>query len=217
MLKKLLLVFLALAIPGFAWPEGSVNIPDVHVGDIWKYRTIDGYTKETSVEFSHRVVKVDDKEIVVQLQNKGVSGGKLVYFTREWNDLDSGTVKWEPFCPNNKFPLTVGQTWDQEFKWFDTHGASYSSFQKSTITALEKVTVPAGTFEAYKTVRDIETRKNGTDADLITGRMTTWYAPTVKKYVRQESVTFSNGRERNKSVNELVEYSLKGDTPEPRQ
>jgi hypothetical protein len=208
MVRKLFLVLCVIVVPGIAWADGPANIPDVHVGDLWKYRIIDGYTKETSVEYSHRVVRLTDNEIVVQLQNKGSSGSKLVYYTREWNGLDSGGVRWEPFNPENKFPLTVGQRWNQDFKWFDSHGTSYSSLSRLNVAAFEKVVVPAGTFDAYKTVQEIETRKNGADADLITGRVITWYAPAVKKYVREEMITFSNGRERNKTVYELMEYSL---------
>jgi len=215
MLRKLILALCVIVVPGIVWADGPANVPDVHVGDLWKYRAIDGYTKETSLEYSHRVVKVTDNEIVVQVQNKGSSGGKLVYYTKEWNSLDSGGVRWEPFNPENKFPLTVGQTWNQDFKWFDNHGTSYSSLSRSKIVAFEKVVVPAGTFDAFKTVRDIETRKNGADADLITGREIIWYAPAAKKYVRQEMITFSNGRERNKTVYELTEYSLQKESAPP--
>ncbi|MGD0230627.1 MAG: hypothetical protein ABSC19_09740 [Syntrophorhabdales bacterium] len=212
MIRKLLLILIVLLASATAWANDVVGIPDVHIGNIWKYREIDDFTKETTLEYSHRVVRLDDKEIVVQLQNKGTSARKLKYFTREWNDTDSGDVKWEPFNPQYKFPMSVGLFWDREFRWFTRQGASFSSFAKARVVALEKVTVPAGTFDAYKIVSNIETRKNGADAEVRTGRIITWYAPIVKKCVRVESTTFSDGRQRESHIDELVEYSL---TKEP--
>lgn len=214
MLRKFfLLILVAFGILGTAWADNSVGIPDVHIGDIWKYRNIDGYSNETNVEFSHLIVKLDDKEIVVQLQNKNSKGKRLKYFTREWNQTDSGEVKWEPYNSEYKFPLSVGRTWNQEFKFSYNNGASFSSLVKAKVTALEKVTVPAGTFDAYRIEKDIETRSNSADATVMIGRIITWYAPVVKKYVRQESITFSNGRERAKDVDELVEYSHRENLP----
>jgi hypothetical protein len=193
---------------GTAWAETLVDIPDIHLGDFWKYRTIDGYTNETTLEFSHQVIKLDEREIVIQLRNKNASGRKLHYFTREWNQIDSGDVRWEPFNPEFKFPMSVGLKWNQDFKFSNNHGTINSSFARAKIVAFEKVTVPAGVFDAYRIERDIETHSNNSDANTLKGRIITWYAPAVKKFVRRESITFANGRERNKEVNELVEYSL---------
>jgi len=80
---------------------------------------------------------------------------------------------------------------------------------------LEKVTVPAGTFDAYRIERDIGSRKANADANITKGRIITWYAPAVKKYVRRESMIFSNGRERRKDVDELLEYSLREESAAP--
>jgi hypothetical protein len=211
----LLLTGAVLGICGTAWADGPVGIPDVHIGDLWSYRTVDGYTNETTLEFTHRIVKLSDKEIVLQLQNKNVSGRKLLFYTREWNSTDVGEGRFDPFYPEYKFPLKVGDTWNQEFKSSDNHGTSFSSFVRAKIVALEKVTVPAGTFDAYRIERDIESRKANADANIAKGRIITWFAPAVKKYVRRECMTFSDGRERSKTVDELIEYSLQEKSAKP--
>jgi len=197
------------AICGSAMADSPVGIPDVHIGDVWKYRSIDGYTNETTLEFFHRIVKLNDKEITIQIQNKNVSAKKLQFFTHEWNPIDIDGTKFDPFYPEYKFPMSVGAAWNQEYKSFDIHGSSYSSFVRAKIVALEKVTVPAGTFDAYRIERDIEAHSANPDANITKGHIITWYAPAVKKYVLMECITFSNGRERSKEVYELLEYSLK--------
>ena len=206
------LIYYVLIISGFvsqAWANDAINIPDVHIGDLWKYRIIDGYTNETTLEFSHRIVRIDDKEIVIQVQNKQNSGRRLQYFNREWNLLESGEIKWEPYNPENKFPLQVGMTWNQEVKASNNHGGTHSIYTKAIIVALEKVNVPAGIFDAYRIERDIEERSNNSDATVIKSRDVIWYAPAVKKFVRRENIVYSNGRERSKEIIELTEYSLK--------
>ena len=70
------------------------------------------------------------------------------------------------------------------------------------------MTVPAGTFDAYRIENDIETRDTGADANITKGHIITWYSPTAQKYIRRESTTFSGGRVRSNSIDELVEYSL---------
>jgi hypothetical protein len=216
MLRRFFLpILVVFGILGTAWADNSVGIPDVHIGDMWKYRNIDGYSNETNLESSHRIIKLDDKEIVVQIQYKKTSGNRLAYYTREWNLTDQGDVRWEPFNPDYKFPMSVGLTWNQEFKWSNNKGEAFSSFSRIKIVALEKVTVPAGTFDAYRIEREVETRSTGTDANVMKGRIITWYAPAAKKYVRRESTTLSNGRERNKNIDELTEYSLRENLPAP--
>jgi hypothetical protein len=215
MLRRLLVfsILFVLGILGAAWADSSVGIPDVHVGDIWKYRSLDGYTNETKVEYSHRIVKLTDQEITIQIKNKNVKGEKLQFLTREWNPLDTDGTKFEPFYPEYKFPMSVGASWTQEYKTFNISGST--GFVRAKIVALEKVTVPAGTFDAYRIERDIEVQSTTADANTTKGRIITWYAPSVKKYVRREAMTFSNGRERSKEVNELLEYSLQGKSAAP--
>ncbi len=63
--------------------------PDVHVGDIWKFRTLDGFTNETQFDATHRVVEINNREIVIELHNLSKDKTALRYFTREWNAVDT--------------------------------------------------------------------------------------------------------------------------------
>ena len=214
MLKKCVLIstLICCVFIGAVWADNQAEAPDVHVGDMWKYREIDAYTNEVNVEFSHRIVKLDSNEIVIQLQNKKSAGKVLKYFTREWNQVASADVTWEPYLPENRFPVKVGDSWNKKFRFSKTNGSSFSSFVKAKVVSFEKVAVPAGTFDAYKVVRDIETRSSDSEATIMRGQIVSWYAPSVKKFVRSESTEFANGRERSKKLIELVEFLLQGES-----
>jgi len=191
-----------------AWADVQMGQPDIHVGAIWQYRKIDGFTNETVYKFSQRVVSVNDHEIVIQLKNTIKEGAWLRYFTREWNPVDVGDIKFDPFRPEFKFPMSIGGTWNLNFGLTE-HGRSFLSLFKGKIVALEKVTVPAGTFDAYRIEIDAETRGTDANAHVSNSHIITWYSPEVQKYIRRESTTSSDGRVRNKNIDELIEYSLK--------
>src|ERR1700691_4700776 len=163
MLLRLILAAL-LGLPAVAWPDTPAVVPDVHVGDFWQYRTTDGFTGEATLEFSHRIADINDREILVQLQNKGAQGKReLRYFSREWNLLDDGGTKFDPYYPEFKFPITVGVTWRQGYRTTNTSGQSSSSISVGKVVAFEKITIPAGAFDTYKIENDVES--TGTDAN----------------------------------------------------
>jgi hypothetical protein len=212
MMRRLFLIMLLAPLCfGFARAQESVDAPLVHVGDWWKYRTVDGFTNEPSAEFTHRIVELNDREITVQLQVKNVKTTELRYFNRDWNPLDVGKAKFEPYYPGQKFPTKVGDKWRQEYRAISTNGQTNTAFLIGTVVAYEKVTVPAGIFDAYKIETHIDAHSTDESATSSRSVKTIWYAPAVKKYVRSEAVISSDGRVRNKTVDELIEYSLKDD------
>ena len=209
MFKRLMLLSLVTCVAlTNTWADAQVGQPDVHVGDIWKYRHIDGFTNETVWEYSQRVVIVNDHEIVTRLKHPNEKLTSLRYFTREWNGVDVEETKYDPFYPEYKFPMSIGANWKLSCSSSDIHGIAYSLFFNGKIVTLEKVTVPAGTFDAYRIENDIETRGAGINTLVIKSHIITWYSPEVQKFIRRESTTSSDGKVRKNSIDELVEYSL---------
>jgi hypothetical protein len=182
--------------------------PDVHVGDVWKFRTLDGFTNETQSESTQRVVEINDREFVVELRNLSKDKTSLRYFTREWNIVDSDDGKYDPYYPEYKFPLTAGATWNEKYTFLPSAGVASSGFVKATVSAQEKVTVPAGTFSAYRIDRDQEIRGNSETAVVTNTHMTTWYAPAVRRFVKRDWTVTRDGRVRSKVSVVLVEYTL---------
>ena len=214
MIRRLIFAIgLIVVTSATALAETQALAPDVHVGDMWRYRTVDGFTNETTLEYSHRLVEINDREFVIQLQNKGKQGSALRFYTHDWNSLDSGDAKFEPYFPTYKFPLKVGAELQQEYKTLMTNGQVSTGFLKTRVVAFEKVTVPAGTFDAFKEEYVTEVIDADSNATTRTGRVTIWYAPAVKNLVRRETIVLANGRVRSKEVDELVVYSLKNQPP----
>jgi hypothetical protein len=92
--------------------------------------------------------------------------------------------------------LTVGQRWEEAHRLerpVDRQTTNRNSVW--TVEAEETITVPAGTFRAFKIVW----RNKNTDAMLTE----MWYAPDVKQWVKIREVLSNGVRER-----EMVSFKL---------
>ena len=104
--------------------------------------------------------------------------------------------------------MTIGKVLRKEYRGTVLKtGASAVCTSKGQYVGWEKVTVPAGTFDTLRLEEEGECRGTGADAAINKTTTKSWYAPSVNKYVRTESQTVRDGRVREKTGTELVEYS----------
>ncbi len=206
--KALFVIFLALSCLTLSYAADSVDKPDVHVGDIWRYRSLDGFTNEVKGETTFRVFEVTDSEISTRLEFKGRPNKGQMIFDRQWNTVDDGVSKYEPNRSDFKFPLNVGSTWKQQAqKTVFTSGTIYSYFTDGKVIGNEKVVVPAGSYDTLKVETDTESRSAGSDGVVTKFVTTAWYSKEVNRFVRMDIQTMANGRVRDKFVMELLEYA----------
>jgi hypothetical protein len=198
-----------LLIVRHAYAETVLNAPEVHVGDSWTYSHTDGFTNEVTAEVRRRVVDVSDTEITTIQEIKGTKDQRTIYYDRNWNTVDDGMVKYTPSLDSLRFPLHASDIWKRKYQGrVLTTGREGVCYVTGKVAGQESVTVPAGTFDTVKIQDQVECQ--GTDADTVvrTFKNTVWYAPSVKRVVRNESSTLSDGRVRAKSIVVLIEYHL---------
>ncbi len=87
------------------------------------------------------------------------------------------TTRFQPCDQSAQFPLQVGKTWTARYGQSTGGGEFIQQTGSGTVMGIEKVTVPAGTFQAYR----IDAR-HGPDI-----RTTSWYAPEVGFFVKVQS------------------------------
>ena len=191
-----------------AFAQGT-DKPDVHVGDRWSWQHTN-LANEKDYTIIEDVIEVSASEIRTRVRTKGNTNSSIATYTPEWNPLDVVYAKYTPFLKEYVFPLDAGKKWDGSAdKMLFSNGKHAKFFLTGEVVAFEKVTVPAGTFDAYKV--NIVLDATGTDEDAQIGNTveTYWYAPSVKRYVKYENTYKRDGRVRNKSLYELLEYSLR--------
>lgn len=188
----------------------SATQPDVHVGDRWAWQHTNKLANEMDSTDIEDIIEITDKEIRTRLRVKGRNGSAIMTFDRDWNRIDAANARYAPSLKEFDFPLAAGKTWTADAdKMLFSNGKHGKFLLKGTVGSMEKITVPAGTFEAYKISLVIDATGSDEDANVGHTVETLWYAPAVKRYVKLD-VTFSrDGRVRSEDGYELLDFSLR--------
>ena len=175
---------------GYAEHQRSYSI-----GDEAEIRVIDAFTK-ASKPLSMRVTQVDS------------STERVTYNDGEFeSDLMGNTTtnqRGSFSTPRQFYPaeLIVGKKWSTRFKQTRPSGTSYTFKYDLKVVAKEKITVPAGTFEAFK----IEARGFNMELSAALER-NIWVVPGINADIAHEiKVRLSNGRWDQNDRQELVSY-----------
>ena len=178
---------------GLAQAPQRAERPVVKVGDSPVYRDLTVRTGEKR-DTTFAVIMMDADRIVTE--TSGATSGTRT-FTRDFNlvEIKTGdlvTFVAKPSWPFLQFPLEVGRRWDTPFEVdakvrgqpVDRH----AKWQwKARVVAVEPVTVPAGTFQAFRIEYDgsFATRQ-GNQSWTGTHKETAWYAPEVGRFAKRD-------------------------------
>jgi hypothetical protein len=188
----------------------NADRPEIHVGDRWSWQHTNGLVNERDYTTIEDVIDVSGTEIRTRWRIKGKPNSAVASFTPEWNPVDVVTARYEPFLREFAFPLQVGKKWDASAdKMLFSNGKHGKFTVKGEVLGMEKVTEPAGVFDAYKISLHIDSIASDEDANIGNTVETIWYAPSVKRYVRFENTFSRDGRVRSKDIYDLQEYSLR--------
>ena len=204
---------------------GRVERPDIRVGDQWKYRVTDGYTDETR-SITAEVVAVTENEIRTRnaqmpsvATDASSTGGMLEVWDHNWNLLRQGEVDYAPYYPSMQFPLESGKTWSGTVS-INVEGNDQLIHEvEGQVAGWERVTVPAGTFDAVRInlrgdyrIDSPTLRGGGSISDVV------WYAPALRQVIKKElqrrsfvpagSIGLGGLRFQQLERWELVEYRL---------
>jgi len=172
----------------------AAQAPQPHVGDRWVYRATDGFRNQVAWEETYEVTSVAPDAINVKVSVKGA--GVDHTRTEIWSApgvmtqgaiLEAETRRFEPAWIRYKYPMATGDSWSQSIRNPDTQPGPYGPMQsKVTVGGYEKVSTPAGTYNAIKLryflrLDDETFWHMPTEADYYV-----WYAPELGVLVREE-------------------------------
>jgi hypothetical protein len=181
---------------------------DPQTGDHWTYELRDDITGDIKSTITNTVTDVSGSEISTRIAQLGNSNAGYQTFDRSWNLTNNGI--WR-FTPNDgtgiRAPLAVGKTWS--FKATDlnsTAGISWKRSGTAKVVAQESVTTRAGTFDTFKIETSLQIQNANDPTKKVLAVQQVWYAPVIDHWVKRSIVSRSDGRVRDKSTIELVEY-----------
>lgn len=168
---------------------------EYRVGDRFEFQVIDQYTK-LSRPLAMEVTAVDQTADRVEF-----NGGEQV---SDFMGNIVANARGAMSTPRQFYPsdLEVGRRWRTEFRQDRHSGMRYFFRYKVKVTARERVTVPAGTFDTFR----IEAEGYNVRLNAYIKR-TIWVAPGVNADVAHETyVRLRNGQVEQNDRQELVAY-----------
>lgn len=162
-------LIILLMMPGISFSgDPAADRPTYFEGDYWTL-----VNKNNSKEIKHSFLREEEDKIVCSLNESDRT--RDFYFTAKMKRLPVGYPD-----PIIDVPLTVGKKWDYQFQ---KEGGQQDKIRAQyKVEAYESVSVPAGTFHAFK----ITSISEGTSKKItMTQKDQYWYCPEVKYIIKR--------------------------------
>lgn len=185
-----------------------MQLPDIRVGDRWVFvtRTQEEIDRgDPGLILSNHVTHIDPEgrvHVEVQRTNKADSPALKNIYNRQFDLLSREVVpgeaiEYSPAFPQFMFPLSVGKIWKDVVTQIQPEWDMRTKLGVSvTVEAEESVTVPAGTFHAFR----LQGHYTAAQATVMTHY---WYAPAAGRAVKGIEDTLSINGVRTRLVYEL--------------
>jgi hypothetical protein len=194
--------------PAAEQPNSPEPMEEAQLGDRWTYEIRDEITGDVKSTISNTVTDVSNSQISTKLAQLGNFNSGYQTFDRSWDMVENGTWRYTPNDGTGiRTPLTVGKTWP--FKATDVNNTASLSIKRtgtSKVVGQESVTTRAGTFETFKIETSYQLQNANDPTKKVQVTQQTWYAPAINHWVKRTFASRSEGRAREKTSVELVEY-----------
>ena len=187
-----------------------VNVPMSKLGEVAKYRNIDLWNNKELWTSEVEIVEVRPDQFVLRVSSSDNPQPRTSQFTREWQPCRTMKNSNQSICAGAlKFPMQLGNKHSYEnLPWTNGNGHSSGSCE---VKGQEKVTVPAGTFDAVRI--DCGGYWNRVFGGVFSGRVTEthWYSPKISRLVKTQFTDYNSGSGGvfNKTQTELIEFTEK--------
>ncbi len=190
-----------------------LDAPLISVGDTYTFETIDHVEPKLNNVTTREVANVSGNVVTMKYINTKSGYTRLLTYdsnlgllsTRSRNNEGSD---FRPAFKYFSFPGRVGDTWTSAST--ETNGKTGKTRThafKGRIEGVETVSVPAGTFQAWKISIESEVREG---SKTTFGRDVSWYSPEVRRTVKSEieSRDGDTGKRGHRTVS-LLSYSVR--------
>jgi len=167
---------------------GPVERPDVRLGDRWTYRVTNLLNKTTRSSTLETTAVTASRIETRRTAGDGTTAdqGVVEEWDRDWNLLQAAGVQFKPSYPTFRFPLEKDKSWSGSVSWTGS-GVTTQHDLKLRVAGWERVTVPAGSFDAIRVnVRGYIHTTTGSGFGQGTIKDTMWYAPAIRQIVKHE-------------------------------
>lgn len=190
----------------------SIPAPIVRVGDAYTYETVDLIEPKLNNVTNREIVEVSPSGFVMLFVNAKSKYTRRLSYDSNLNLIstrfgENDGANFSPALQYFKFPLQSGESWSSSSTESNIKtGKIRTHVLKGSVGGMEQVTVPAGTFKAYRITIQSELQEDG---QVSTGQDISWYAPDVRRTVKSELESRdSMGKIGRRNIN-LTAYSFR--------
>lgn len=201
-------------------PAPVLDKIDVKPGDRWSYQVIDDVTGETKSNTVHTLTEIRDKTYSVQSAftryGQNATTTSLQIFDENWNLLEDQTWSRKPADPSTgiHLPLKVGAQWKTHSNLI-RKSPPESHFRVDAVTtvlAYEPVLLKFNkTYDAFKLETNETLSSTASPSQVVTIKVTTWFAPSVNRYVKRITESRVNDRLQSRNIELLTAYARRHD------
>ncbi|MFL9883662.1 hypothetical protein PQR66_11535 [Paraburkholderia agricolaris] len=191
--------------PPVVAPLTQAAAPTFRVGEEWEFVYENELDRSKSGRYTQRVENVGPNG--TQLAVLSDDHTRNTFLDASVNVVQSPTGRFTPSTEALRFPLFVGKSWTAEYTF--ASGAWTSRCERSAkVTAIERVSTPAGTFDAFRVESATTWAGMSIGAGSGRSRSVDWYAPAVGRVVKEQYEDLPNNKNapRSSSSYELVRY-----------
>jgi hypothetical protein len=184
-------------------PAGAQEVApaQVRVGDFWEYEVRDAYTGLPRGLHKYEVSVVDANRVVVDVTRDGQRVDPEVY-SPGWNGLEHPLTnlqrfRYDPAFPAYVYPLAPGKSWYTIVNATDpVTRKTYRVHTRGKVVGWERITVPAGQFDALKIQRYVFAGNADAVKTQESIAETDWYVPALRRVARTQASSehFDNSR-----------------------
>jgi len=156
--------------------------PELRAGDVWeisaKYPVNCSRWEELGEKNGELVAKCKEYFVYSTTQD-----GNWKRFTDKNGNI---LAEFKPYYPAMKFPIKLGKTWEESYSGY-VKGEQYPQWKsvfKAKVADYEKITVPYGTFEAYRIDYEDHWRV-GLFSGVNKGSM--WFTPEINHLLKNDN------------------------------
>jgi hypothetical protein len=164
----------------FELKDSAAQLPDLKAGDIWRYVETDQRTNVKTRDVERRLVSFANGRWA------GTENGGSYNALPNLSLIDNPNVRTTSGERTDfVFPLKTGAQWPVKYSWSNLISGNTGGFDgQAQVLSYEKITTPAGEFDAFK----VEIKGFWTNANSQSGRSTEtlWYSPAVRNYVQRD-------------------------------
>jgi hypothetical protein len=189
----------------FAQTNTTAERPALTAGDAWTYRQMDGWSGVEQSQSTRTFLEKNGDRLKFSRTDDPSDADS--FENLDLNPCRSLKNSTDVTCAGPlSFPLTVGQKILYENLVFSNklgHAAG-----TCIVKVIEKVTVPAGTFDSFRIDCDEQWIRKLEGSGGGTTKYTLWYSPIVKRSVKAHVEQTWNSKLQNKRISELVSYKI---------